>query len=394
MVAPGKILIIDDDDAVRESLVAYLDDSGYQVYQAEDGESGLKLFQVENPDIVLCDLRMPKMDGLTVLSNIKEMSSDTPVIVVSGAGVMTDVVQAIRLGASDYIVKPVVDMEILVHSVEKNLERRKLIDQNRIYREELESANLELRERISLLKQDQKAGRHIQQRMLPREKYQAGEYFIEHRLFPSLYLSGDFVDYFRITDDKILLYMADVSGHGASSAFVTVLLKNLTVRLRKAYTKNGKDDILQPSKVLERINKELLETGMGKHLTIFYGVLDIVEHSLVYSIGGHLPLPIVKRGGKCEFLSNDGGFAVGLFEEAEFSQKTITDLPEDFSLLTFSDGILEILEDKSLAEKEQMLLEIVKAGTNSIEEICERLRLDNIQDAPDDIAIFSLTRRM
>ena len=66
MVAPGKILIIDDDDAVRESLVAYLDDSGYQVYQAEDGESGLKLFQVENPDIVLCDLRTVSYTHLTL----------------------------------------------------------------------------------------------------------------------------------------------------------------------------------------------------------------------------------------------------------------------------------------------------------------------------------------
>ncbi|GAA3937389.1 response regulator [Litoribacillus peritrichatus] len=394
MVMPGRILIIDDDEAVRESLVAYLDDSGYQVTQAVDGESGLALFSQEQPDIVLCDLRMPRMDGLTVLSKVKELSPDTPVIVVSGAGVMTDVVQAIRLGASDYIVKPVVDMEILVHSVEKNLERRKLIDQNRIYREELELANQELRERVSLLKQDQKAGRHIQQRMLPREKYQSGQYHIEHKLFPSLYLSGDFVDYFRITDDKILLYMADVSGHGASSAFVTVLLKNLTIRLRKAYKKSDKDDILQPAKVLERINKELLETGMGKHLTIFYGVLDISENSLVYSIGGHLPLPIIKRNGKCEFLSNDGGFAVGLFEEAEFSQQVLTDLPEDFALLTFSDGVLEILGNMSLAEKEQILLDLLNTGMNSIEQICERLKLNDIQEAPDDIAILSLTRRM
>lgn len=394
MTVPGKILIIDDDDAVRSSLVAYLEDSGYLVEDAQDGGSGLKTFNQSEPDVVLCDLRMPKMDGLTVLSEIKKTSPETPVIVVSGAGVMTDVVQALRLGASDYIVKPVVDMEILVHSVEQCLEKKKLIDQNLLYREELEAANQELRERISLLKQDQKAGRHIQQRMLPRQEYEAGEYRIQHRLFPSLYLSGDFVDYFRITEDKILLYMADVSGHGASSAFVTVLLKNLTIRLRKAYKKSGKDDILQPALVLERINKELLETGMGKHLTIFYGVLDTKENTLVYSIGGHLPLPILKSGRRCEFLSNNGGFAVGLFEEAEYSQQELSIASEDFSLITFSDGVLELLGDKSLLEKEQFLLDLVAAGADNIDGICDSLKLKSVQDAPDDIAILSLTRRM
>ncbi|MFC3151132.1 response regulator [Litoribrevibacter euphylliae] len=394
MTVTGKILIIDDDDAVRSSLVAYLEDSGYLVEDAQDGSGGLEAFKQSQPDVVLCDLRMPKMDGLTVLSEIKKSSPETPVIVVSGAGVMTDVVQALRLGASDYIVKPVVDMEILVHSIEQCLEKKKLIDQNLLYREELEAANQELRERISLLKQDQKAGRHIQQRMLPRQEYEAKDYRIQHRLFPSLYLSGDFVDYFRITEDKVLLYMADVSGHGASSAFVTVLLKNLTIRLRKAYKKSGKDDILQPALVLERINKELLETGMGKHLTIFYGVLDTKENTLVYSIGGHLPLPILKTGNHCEFLSNNGGFAVGLFEEAEYSQQELTISPDDFALITFSDGVLELLEEKSLLEKEQFLLDLVAAGADNIDGICDSLKLKSVQDAPDDIAILSLTRRM
>lgn len=389
----GRVLIIDDDDAVRESLVAYLEDSSFEVFQAEDGVQGLEIFAEVTPDLVLCDLRMPKLDGLSVLSEIKTNNPDTPVIVVSGAGVMTDVVQALRLGAADYIVKPVVDMEILVHSISQNLERRRLIEQNQAYREELESANQELTERISLLKKDQKAGRHIQQRMLPRTEYQAAGYDIQHRLLPSLYLSGDFVDYFRIDEDKVLLYMADVSGHGASSAFVTVLLKNLTIRLRKSYKRGEKDDILHPAKVLERINKELLETGMGKHLTIFYGVLDTKENSLLYSIGGHLPLPIIKNHGKCRYLESDGGFAVGLFEEADYQESLLENLSDDFSLVTFSDGVLEIMDGLTLAEKENLLLKTVESGANSIEQICDRLKLADVSEAPDDIAILSLMRR-
>ena len=107
-----KLLIIDDDTIVRQNIVAYLEDSGFQVFQASDGPSGLASFREHNPDLVLTDLRMPVIDGLQVLRSIHEESPDAAVIVISGAGVISDVVEALRLGASDYLIKPVVDMEM------------------------------------------------------------------------------------------------------------------------------------------------------------------------------------------------------------------------------------------------------------------------------------------
>ncbi|MEJ2419843.1 MAG: response regulator, partial [Exilibacterium sp.] len=109
--ANRKLLIIDDDTIVRQNIVAYLEDSGFDVYQASDGRCGLALFRRDPPDLVLSDLRMPGVDGLQVLKEVHEQSPEIPVIVISGAGVMSDVVEALRLGASDYLIKPVVDME-------------------------------------------------------------------------------------------------------------------------------------------------------------------------------------------------------------------------------------------------------------------------------------------
>jgi len=98
----------------------------------------LEVLERERPDLVLVDLRMPGIDGLEVLATIRERFPDTPVIVVSGAGAITDVVEALRLGAWDYLVKPIENLSFLSHSIEKSLERAYLLRKNREYQESLE----------------------------------------------------------------------------------------------------------------------------------------------------------------------------------------------------------------------------------------------------------------
>jgi CheY-like chemotaxis protein len=92
-----RVLIIDDEDIIRDSVSTYLEDSGFVVYQAGDGREGLSRFQELTPDVVLLDLRMPRMDGLEVLEAIGGQLDRIPVIVVTGAGVLQDAVAALRL---------------------------------------------------------------------------------------------------------------------------------------------------------------------------------------------------------------------------------------------------------------------------------------------------------
>ncbi|MFC1843383.1 HD domain-containing phosphohydrolase [Thermodesulfobacteriota bacterium] len=133
-----KVLTVDDDEFVREILAAYLEDSGYEVLQAENGRLGLETFRRERPDLVMLDLRMPEMDGLEVLGHITKESPDTPVILVSGMGTIGDAIKALKLGAWDYIAKPIHDMGVLEHAVNKALERSEFIEQRKKYREHLE----------------------------------------------------------------------------------------------------------------------------------------------------------------------------------------------------------------------------------------------------------------
>lgn len=134
-----KVLTVDDDEFVREILAAYLEDSGFEVLQAENGRLGLETFRSEKPDLVMLDLRMPEMDGLEVLGHITKESPDTPVILVSGMGTIGDAIKALKLGAWDYIAKPIHDMGVLEHAVNKALERAQFIEQRKKYREQLEA---------------------------------------------------------------------------------------------------------------------------------------------------------------------------------------------------------------------------------------------------------------
>jgi signal transduction histidine kinase len=134
------VLTIDDDQAVRESLANFLEDFGYEVLQAGDGQQGMEVFAANRPDLILVDLRMPCMDGLQVLARVQELSPQTPIMVISGAGDIRDVVEALRRGAWDYLVKPIQDMNILLHSVETCLERARLQRQNLEYQQSLEES--------------------------------------------------------------------------------------------------------------------------------------------------------------------------------------------------------------------------------------------------------------
>ena len=133
------ILIVDDDPGIRLSFADYLEDRDYRVLRAENGRIGLETFIREKPDLVLLDLRMPEMDGLELLRRIRETRPDTPLIVVSGTGRICDAIEALRLGAWDYLLKPVNDLSALEHTVEQSLERARLLRENREYQESLES---------------------------------------------------------------------------------------------------------------------------------------------------------------------------------------------------------------------------------------------------------------
>lgn len=389
-VFKGKLLVIDDEDFVRDSVVGYLEDSLYEVIEADNGEDGLTAFREHKPEIVLCDLRMPKMDGLQVLQTIMEESPDTPFIVVSGAGVMADVVEALRLGASDYLVKPLADMAVLEHSVKRNLERLRLLKENQKYRSELENTNNKLQETLDLLEMDLQAGRRIQQLMLPENDKQLGSFKFCHHIIPSHYMSGDFVDYFEFGLDKTLFYIADVSGHGVSSAIVTMQIRDYLGRIPDdALGLTGFEEP-SPSEILDGLNRHLLKIGLQRHATLFLGVIDEKALKMSYCCAAHFPTPIIITDSDAEALPTDG-MPIGMFEAVELTSREL-DLTDCKGVFLCSDGVLEILEYDNLVQKESGLLELITKGNNTIDKLFTALELNFVQEVPDDITLLTINR--
>lgn len=125
-----KILVIDDERSIRNSMKDILQYEGHEVVLAENGMEGLVAVKSEKPDIVFCDIKMPKMEGIEVLERIKEFSLDTPVIMVSGHGTIDTAIEAIRKGAYDFIEKPL-DLNRLLITIKNATDKHQLIHETK-----------------------------------------------------------------------------------------------------------------------------------------------------------------------------------------------------------------------------------------------------------------------
>lgn len=378
-----KILVIDDEIALLHSITAYLEDSGYVAFSAENGKAGLEIFARENPDLVLTDLHMPVLGGLEVLNTISKSSSDTPVIVISGAGELNDAIQALRFGAGDYLTKPIADLQVLEHAVNKALERKQLIMENKLYAQRIEQS-------LKILEEDQIAGRRVQMSLLPPETLIVKDFIFKYKIFPSLELSGDFVEYFAITEDIYGVYLADVSGHGASSAFITVLLKSLVAQFQAYYRINKNGTIMSPPQMMQVLSNEIYAAKLSKYLTIIYGVMNLVTNEFTYGVGGHYPNPILVKADSSAHYLPGSGFPVGIIPRVDYqAQKTILNRGE--YLVMFSDGIMEIMSpEKNLDLKDQALLDIVVKSKGDIPTMLAACGFDpetKVQQ-PDDITVL------
>nr|MBK9651841.1 sigma-54-dependent Fis family transcriptional regulator [Bacteroidota bacterium] len=132
----AKVLVIDDEKSIRNSLREILEYESYIVDDAPDGIEGLKMAEKSTYDIVLCDIKMPKMDGMEVLEKLREKNIDAPVVMISGHGNIETAVEAIKKGAFDYISKPL-DLNRLLITIRNAMDKSTLITETKILKKKI-----------------------------------------------------------------------------------------------------------------------------------------------------------------------------------------------------------------------------------------------------------------
>ncbi|QOR38368.1 SpoIIE family protein phosphatase [Billgrantia diversa] len=394
MDAPKPLIgLLDEPGAYRDALADTIARDGLAVYAAERFED----LPAETMLVVAHAQAIPSLAWSSLTERL-------PTVVVSDSRLDADLLTAVDVGLVDYVVEPMRHGQLLRRMIRKAIELRQLEDERKQDRERLAQLNAHLEElnesletHLALLRLDQQAGGQIQRKLLPPHPQTIGGVTCDYWLIPSLYLSGDFLDFQRFDERYTLFYFADVSGHGASSAFVTVLLKYLFNRWLGDWDASQPEEL--PARWLAALNRELLDTGIGKHATLFVGVIDQQTRELHYSLGAQLPTPLLVADGKVQELPGEG-MPVGLFPGVEYPRLRYR-LPSNFRLWLCSDGILECLPGETLDARLRELEQRVLTCT-TLERLRDSLMLDSPRDIdaegddggqelPDDLTIMMLS---
>ncbi|MDC9719288.1 MAG: SpoIIE family protein phosphatase [Gammaproteobacteria bacterium] len=385
----SQILIVASDLDLKHIITQHYATHAYHVTATNDPLHALDYLTNEAVNLVLFQYHEdPTLTAL--LQDMLELCAQVPLIVLTKINRIEAVTNMLRLGVTDVFNLPLTSMNELDQSVARHVKRSSLFYENMQYRQELEIVYRQVNKNLAELQQDQLAGRLIQQRMMPPENCSINGLTLQRYMKSSLYLSGDFVDHIPLDEDRILFYLADVSGHGASSAFLTVLLKNITNRLAREYLESNGKDVILPAKVVTQINCELLDFDIDKHMTIFMGIMDRNNHMLTYCVGGHLPMPLLSQNNEVKYLSGLGsGLPVGLFEDPKYVDLE-QPLEPDFKLLVSSDGIFEVLPCDQLTDKEEQLRTMYQQSGSSLSGLIDVLKLETLDIVPDDIALLSM----
>ncbi|MDG1693690.1 MAG: PP2C family protein-serine/threonine phosphatase [Porticoccaceae bacterium] len=385
----GPVIVVDDNTKATQSLLATFQSVGWECLSAKnlDNLQNICTDPLNQPIILTSQtIKDQNFDDQFISS----LCDDYLVVIALDDQSSGSEAHYFRLGASD-----ILESNSAKHDIASMFIRLSKLasvrGRQRKYAERLQSINSKLQQSIKLLEHDQKAGLEIQKNLMPEGPLRCGDIEIAHSMAPSLYLSGDCVGYQFVLGRYLLFYFVDVSGHGASSAFVTVLLHFIAGRIIRRHAREKQYDALAlaPEGLVESINQQLLNTELDKHLTIVAGSLDTETRKLRYVVGAHQPSPILIVDGDAQYLPGKGKPA-GIFKDATWAVEEIQ-LPEKFALVLLSDGVFELLPGKDLIDKETRLLRYLSNRSVSVKSLKKGLFIEGIKDLQDDVSVLLLT---
>jgi len=317
---PPLILIVEDNPESLDILQARLRAHNYEVITAADGDAGLAMAREKQPDLILLDIMMPKMDGIEVCRRIKEDPSlpFMPIIMVTAKADSKDVVAGLEAGGDEYLTKPL-DHAALVARVKSMLRIKDLHDK--------------VLEQSAQLKVQLETATKIQSLFWPKiPELGAGSHLWAVSM-PARFVGGDAYDVIRMDDESWLAYVADVADKGVPAALI---MAALSTKIRSEAQIQTEVD-----KLLGTVNNSMysLTSEEGFFATIALARYWPSSGKMQLSLGGHLlPLWIVE--GDIRNLPQLEGISLGVTPDVHYEKKEILLSPGE-SILFFSDGVVE-----------------------------------------------------
>jgi len=399
----SRILVVDDEEPIRRLLVDLLSlRHGYDVTEACDGLEARQLLEENSFDVVVTDLTMPRMSGLELMQWAQEHCPDAAWIVLSGHATVDSAVEAVHLGAYDFIRKPVELLDSLTVTIRNALKQQQLAAERRSLMSSLATSNKRLADQVAHLhkacdlltaqgetiRQDLRRAELIQRALLPYESPVMNGFAANATYRPCHNVAGDLYEVVSADEQHIVFYVADAAGHGVSAAMLAVLFKHRIAALDE--TRRPR----RPADVLNSVNQALLtECGApGLFITAAYCLLDLETGRLEIASAGHPPVLLCRADGTLERLYHTGP-ALGFTPTARFAQKEFQ-LAAGDRLLMYTDGLFDAAEGEkpvNCNDLETVLSRKDLAGQELLNSMLDLAAERRMRDQEDDITAILLT---
>ena len=338
--AKTTILIIDDEAAIRLSIAEYLKSRDYETLSAKNGIIGLEVFKKKKVDLILLDLRMPGLDGLEVLTRVKKISPDLPMIVISGTGNISDAVEALHQGAWDYLLKPILDFSVLDHAINNSLEKARLRRENCEYQQSLERIVRERTKELERKNANIKRAQNLHNILTSKKIPGSDRFNIKASYLPCEEMGGDLLIITKTRNNNIIIILADCTGHGLEASMHTIMMKILCDKYMWKLEEN-----YNTAEFVQSINRDVIPYVQdGTYPTMFVSILNYKEKVLYYS-NANGELPYLIRKGNIQLLPGVKGFHLGFEKNMGFGKKQISLEKNDY-IVFYSDALMDISRSK------------------------------------------------
>lgn len=376
-----KVLVVDDEPDVelliRQRFRKQIRAEEVAFAFAHDGVDALRVLEEdEEIDVVLSDINMPRMDGLTLLQRIAALNRLLKVVIVSAYGDMENIRTAMNRGAFDFVTKPIdfADLDLTLEKTRKELHA-------------LKKALVSTRE-LDVIKRDLDIARNIQLSFVPKATSAShGNVHVHAVMHPAKEVGGDFYDFVPLGDNRFGFAIGDVAGKGLGAAIFMAVTRTL---LRSTAL-----TCPDPDECLARVNQVLYaEAPPNLFVTAIYGVLDGDSGTLHYANAGHNPPLFVSSSGEARLMRDARGPALCLLEKAMF-RTNVVQLSENDTMLLYTDGVPEAAAADGERFEDHRLIDAARAAADTdpvslVQDVIREVTQFSGPSQYDDMTILAL----